>query len=317
MYTYFKMFKVNAYNGSNDDSVSSHVNRTLAGSLGGAEGFAAGASLALPLSLLGNGRLNRLAYAGIPKVEGKKLHELVGKIYEASGFEKKYPGADLDVSMNDANVTGVSRPVKKKVGKGVGGVGVGGVGGKEWEAGIMKLKGKTNPYTVAHEFGHISGGALGDAINRAAGYSISKKGLLTPLALSVGGRLLNNGEDNNISNAAPLVGGLELASILGEEGRANFQGAKILKNLGYKTTLGRRLRMFVPTTSYLGIPVAALLGVPLGVEAGIKVYNNLHNRGEELSPDKLPPYAGGFRTLNSIPEYPTTNELQRKWRDRI
>jgi len=159
--------------------------------------------------------------------------------------------------------------------------------------------------TIAHEVGHAapkSRLALGNQYLAALGNHAYGMALPTALALT---DIFNKGEETNpVAKAAPYVGGLLLASQLLEEGRANVRGAELLSKAGWKLPLKNRIGMFLPTATYLA-KALPLIGVPIGISAGIRAYNKKRPHPSELVKGYSP------QALGELPA--SAEELEEKW----
>lgn len=208
------------------------------------------------------------------------------------------------------------RPMKNKAGEyilGHAGISREFVKGKPAED-ILNLSMKLSPEAVAHEVGHITGShpKLRDILAR---FSIVNRRVLPSAiapALALSGALTSKDDVPIYAKAAPYIGAAQFASILGEEIRANIQAAKILKNIGYKLPLSGKLKMYLPTLSYLGRG-AALIGAPLGILKGIQLYNESKKKGYPFSVKNL--LIGG--TPSSLSETPTPEEFREKWKGKV
>jgi hypothetical protein len=167
----------------------------------------------------------------------------------------------------------------------------------------------SHPETIAHEVGHATPQtAITRGLGIASEIARSKPALAMPALLALSGALKDPDKEMPIqAKMAPYIGGLQLAAILSEEARANIRGANLLKQIGKKMPLANRLRMFIPTATYLG-HAGLLLGAPLGVLKGIKAFETAKSRGDDPKLKYL---------LKTTPEgvatTPTIEELKAKW----
>lgn len=184
-------------------------------------------------------------------------------------------------------------------------------GGKSRD--ILRLGLDVAPESVAHEVGHLTGNApWTKALRAVSGLSRTAPALALPSLLALSGALSKNEEDvPAYAKAAPIVGGAQLATILGEEARANVGGAKLMKNIGHAIPLLKRLKMFLPTATYLGHG-GLLIGAPLGILKGLELYNKSRKQKKSFDPRKL---------LRSSPEelqhIPQPTEAKKKWEKRF
>jgi len=175
---------------------------------------------------------------------------------------------------------------------------------------ILRLGLGAAPESVAHEAGHsVVGGKAGRLIRELGMRARSPLMAAAPTALALSGALSK--ETPTHAKAAPYLGGAALAAMLAEEGRANIQGAKALQSIGYKMPLAKRLKMFLPTATYLG-RAGLLVGMPVGVLKGLEYYNKLQQEGRPMAAKDL---------LSASPqmlaELPSQEELQAKWKSKL
>jgi len=168
------------------------------------------------------------------------------------------------------------------------------------------------PESVAHELGHATGGPWATRFRRLSTLARTPAASAIPTILAMTGALGSDTEDLPITaKAAPWVGGAQLASIIGEEARANLRGAKLLERIGYKLPLKGKAKMFLPTLTYLG-RAGLLVGVPLGVTKGIESYNKSLRENRPLDPRKLVGMSPA-----ALEQIPTPEELKKKWYKRL
>lgn len=178
----------------------------------------------------------------------------------------------------------------------------------------LRISKGVSPETLAHEMGHATGNTRADRFLREISRHARKKpALFAPGLLALTGALGGGeeGEPHALAKAAPLLGAAQMASILGEETRANIRGAKILEKLRYAMPLKKKLKMFIPTASYLG-KAGLLIGAPLGVLKGIAEYNKARQQGQSMSLQNL--LAG---TPSQIAQTPQLEEVQKTWAERL
>ncbi len=172
---------------------------------------------------------------------------------------------------------------------------------------IIRLSLGVAPETVAHEVGHATtGGRAGKALRALSMRVRGPLATAAPSVLALSGAL-SDGETPVHAKAAPWVGGGILAAILGEEARANIRGANALKSLGYDMTLKKRLKMFMPTATYLG-KAGLLVGAPLGIAKGLDYYNELQRKGRPMRARDLM-----HASPEALASLPSKSELQDKW----
>ena len=165
------------------------------------------------------------------------------------------------------------------------------------------------PESIAHEVGHLtSGSAFGRALSKISPLLRKPVAQAVPGLLAATALLGKPGEEAPaIAKAAPYVGGLQLAAILGEEVRANTRAMKILKKIGYNPTLKQQIGRHATALTYLPYG-AALIGAPLGILAGVKAYSRAREKKRPLPLASL--IAHGPKRLA---ETPTAQELREKW----
>jgi len=168
------------------------------------------------------------------------------------------------------------------------------------------------PETVAHELGHATGGPWATRLRRLSTLARTPVASALPAALALTRALGSDTEDLPITaKAAPWVGGAQLASILGEEARANLRGQKLLERIGYKMPLKGKAKMFLPTLTYLG-RAGLLVGTPLGVLKGIEAYNKSLKEDRPLDPKKLVGMSPAALEAEMTPK-----EIKEKWYKRL
>lgn len=139
---------------------------------------------------------------------------------------------------------------------------------------LMLAKGMA-PEIMAHEVGHaVAKSPLEKALRFVSQYARKPAAQALPglLALTGVAGPADQEKPHMLAQAAPYVGAAQLASIVGEEARANVRGANILQKLRLKMPITKRLKMFVPTSSYLG-KAGLLVGAPIGILKGIEAFN--------------------------------------------
>lgn len=170
------------------------------------------------------------------------------------------------------------------------------------------------PETLAHEVGHAtSSGKSGRLLRALSSLAQKPAAKYLPSLLALSGVLgpRDEIEPHLVAKTAPLLGGAQLAAILGEETRANLRGIKIIKKIQGQMALKNKLKMFIPTASYLG-KTGLLVGVPLGILSGIAAYNKAK---QEEKPVTLKGLLRNTPTqLASIPPYPA---VQKHWTTRL
>jgi hypothetical protein len=227
----------------------------------------------------------------VPKTR-KQLQDLVNKLEKGQGLGK-------DISLRTVDKPGQSEyrrsyPWAKK----------------PWQE--LKLSPKSNPLTVGHEFGHaIQKNKAEKALNITSGLARHPLALALPSILALSGGLGDDEEAPLAAKAAPYLGGAQLASIFGEETRANIRSLKLLKEKGIPLTTLQKLRQFVPSLSYLGRG-ALLVGAPLGILAGMKSYEQSRKSDYPYTMKQLI-----TSTPKKLSETPTPEEVKEKWSDRI
>jgi hypothetical protein len=180
---------------------------------------------------------------------------------------------------------------------------------KEWLAESVTLPSNATPETVAHEIGHLSPKSMwAKKLRSLADIAVSKKTRLLPAGLALSGAIPGL---EPVSDAAPYIGGLQLATMLGDEAYANIRGAKLLEAIGHKMPIHKKLRMFLPTISYLG-QAATLVGLPWGINKGIKAYNKSKEKGQPLTYREML-----AATPQVAAELPTYQEFKNKWDNRL
>ena len=167
----------------------------------------------------------------------------------------------------------------------------------------------SHPETIAHEVGHATPQtAITRGLGIASEIARSKPALAVPTLLALSGALKDPDKEMPLpARMAPYIGGLQLAAILSEEARANIRGANLLQQIGKKMPLSNRLRMFVPTATYLG-RAGLLLGAPIGILKGIEAFEKAKSKGDDPKLKYL---------LKTTPEGVantlTIEELKEKW----
>lgn len=177
---------------------------------------------------------------------------------------------------------------------------------------VVQLGVGAAPQTVAHEIGHAAAGSLPSRILRNTSLIVRTPAItMTPSLLALSGALSPNEELPAYAKAAPYVGAGILATILAEEARANIVGIKALEAIGKQMPVSDKLKMFLPTATYLG-KAGLLVGAPAAILKGIEAYKKSKQKGRELTPLQI---AG---TLPStLANQPTSQELAEKWREKL
>jgi len=178
---------------------------------------------------------------------------------------------------------------------------------------ILHLGLGATPESIAHEAGHLTaGGALGKTLSRISSLARTYPAQAAPALLAATALLSDpDKETPAIAKAAPYIGGAQLATILGEEVRANVRAQKLLKRIGYQSSLGQQLGRHALALSYL--PRAALLiGAPIGILAGVKAYDEARKKNRPM------PVTGLLSTgPRNLAQMPSAAELQEKWAPRF
>lgn len=177
---------------------------------------------------------------------------------------------------------------------------------------VVRLAPKSNPLTIAHELGHaVQPNKFEKYLNIGSGLARTPLVTALPSILALSGGLSKDEEAPIHAKAAPFMGGALLASILGEETRANIRALRLLKQNGIPTTLLQKLRQFVPSASYLGRG-ALLVGAPMGILKGMKLYEKSR---KTKHPFTLSQMAG--MTPQRLSETPTPEDIKKKWAGRL
>lgn len=179
---------------------------------------------------------------------------------------------------------------------------------------LLQLSKGLSPEVMAHEVGHAAKNTrLDRAIQTLSTIARSKPGRAVPALMALTGAL-GPSDENDVhafAKAAPYLGAAQMAAILGEETRANVRGSQILKQLGYASSLGKKLKMVAPSASYL-THLGLLVGAPIGILKGIKAYNKSKRKGEPLQPGPMMHHQP--ETLAAIP---TLDEAKKTWAGRL
>jgi hypothetical protein len=171
---------------------------------------------------------------------------------------------------------------------------------------------KSNPLTIAHELGHaIQPNKFEDVLNLLALLNQKPLALALPSIVALSGGLSKDEETPLWAKAAPVLGGAQLATILGEETRANIRALKLLKEHKIPLTAFQKLRQFVPSLSYLG-RAALLVGAPLGILQGHKLYEESRKKGQPMTFEQVSKTSPG--TINKTL---TPKEFEEKWGPRL
>jgi len=184
---------------------------------------------------------------------------------------------------------------------------------KDW----LRLSRGISPETVAHEVGHATTGNKLERFSRyLSGIARSKPASFLPSLLALTGSIGPEGKDGEphaLAKAAPYVGGAQLASILGEETRANIRGARILDKIKYPgaKSLRTKLKLLLPTLSYLG-KAGLLVGAPLGVLKGMTEYGKARSAGNPMSLRSLL-----TASPTQIASTPPLEDVKKRWADRL
>jgi hypothetical protein len=165
---------------------------------------------------------------------------------------------------------------------------------------VLGLSPKNTAETIAHELGHATPKSrAGRAIRFLSGMSRKPGMAALPTLMALSGVANTSSDLNPVAKASPYVGGLMLASHLLEEGRANMRAEKLLRGAGWNRSLPTKLRMYLPTLTYLA-KALPLIAIPMGINKGISSYNK--------SPAGLGRVIGGM-DRNVVSE----KELESKW----
>jgi hypothetical protein len=176
----------------------------------------------------------------------------------------------------------------------------------------LRLAPKSNPLTIAHEIGHATqANKLEKYLNIGSGLARTPLATALPSILALTGAVSKDEETPAYAKAGPILGGVQLASILGEETRANVRAMQLLKRKGISTTTLQKLRQFVPSLSYLGRG-ALLVGAPLGILKGMKMYEQSRKTPYPYTFDQLVKM-----TPEHLSKIPTPEDLQKKWEPRM
>ncbi len=165
------------------------------------------------------------------------------------------------------------------------------------------------PESIAHEVGHITPeSSLGKVLSRLSPLLRKPIAQMAPGLLAATALLSKPGEEPSVvAKAAPYVGGIQMAAILGEEVRANTRAMNLLKRIGYNPTLKQQLLRHASALTYLPYG-AALIGAPLGILAGIKAFD----RGRAKN-RPMPTSAILARGPKQLADAPSAQELKEKW----
>jgi hypothetical protein len=168
-----------------------------------------------------------------------------------------------------------------------------------------------SPETVAHETGHMhTPTKVEEILKRISPFLRHPAGIAAPAAIALTGAL-NKEKNNPVARAAPYIGALQLAAILAEEGRANVRGAGLLSGVGKAMSTSDKLKMFLPTLTYLGLAVP-LIGAPIGILKGLDKYREAKAKGLDINAKNM-----FFHSPSDIAKLPTPEELKSNWRQRL
>ena len=179
---------------------------------------------------------------------------------------------------------------------------------------LLRISKGLSPEVMAHEVGHAAKNTrLDRAIQTLSNIARSKPGLAAPTLMALTGAVGPSDEKDvhAFAKAAPYLGAAQMAAILGEETRANVRGSQMLKRLGYASSLGKKLKMFAPSASYL-THLGLLVGAPVGILKGIKAYNKSKLKGEPLQPGPMM-----HHTPETLADIPTLDESKKTWAGRL
>lgn len=178
---------------------------------------------------------------------------------------------------------------------------------------VLNLGLGAKPESIAHEIGHVTADTrLGKLIGKIAPHLRSYPAQMIPSLLAATALLADPDKETPIvAKAAPYIGAAQLATILGEEVRANHRGLKLLKRIGYKTPLNKSIGRHIMALPYLG-RAAMLVGAPVGVLKGIEAYDKARELDRPRTIRKL---------LTNLPttlaDTPSPKELKEKWAPRF
>lgn len=176
----------------------------------------------------------------------------------------------------------------------------------------LRLAPNSNPNTIAHEFGHaIQPNKAEKYLNITSALARTPLATALPSILALSGGLSEGEEAPPWAKAAPYLGGAQLASILGEETRANVRAIKLLKEKGIPITALQKIRQFVPSLSYLG-RAALLLGAPLGILKGMDLYEKSRKTDHPFTLKQL-----ALMTPKTLSETPSPEDIKKKWSGRL
>lgn len=168
-----------------------------------------------------------------------------------------------------------------------------------------------SPETIAHEVGHShTPTKIEEILKRISPLLRHPVGMAAPAAIALTGAL-NKEKSNPVARAAPYIGALQLAAILAEEGRANIRGAGLLSGVGRAMSKTDKLKMFLPTLTYLAYAVP-LIGGPIGILKGIDKYREAKNKGLDINAKNML-----FNAPSDIAKLPTPEELKSNWQQKL
>jgi len=168
-----------------------------------------------------------------------------------------------------------------------------------------------SPETIAHEVGHAhTPTKIEEILKRISPFLRHPVGMAAPAAIALTGAL-NKEKNNPVARAAPYLGALQLAAILAEEGRANIRGAGLLSGAGKAMSKSDKLKMFLPTLTYLAYAVP-LIGAPIGILKGLDKYREAKAKGLDINAKNML-----FNAPSDIAKLPTPEELKANWRKKL
>jgi hypothetical protein len=228
-----------------------------------------------------------------------KLEKLVNKLVSAGGRNPEGKKRPFEIWLSKDQFAQVSSEYGKQKGR------------KARDVLYAKLK--ATPESLGHEIGHITHKApLEKLLYRTSLYSRTPLGLAVPTLLAATGLLAKPGEEAPITaKAAPYVGGAQLAAIVGDEVRASMRGTKLLKAIGYNSSLRQRIGRQLMALPYLG-HAAGLIAAPIGILKGIEWYDKARKKGVKITPIDLV-----ARSPESMAKTLTPTELKKKWEKKL
>jgi hypothetical protein len=280
------------------------IHRALAGAGEGVSGFAKSSigNLGL-LALVPLIRKGRIAPEGLPEKfktqSSEELADLAHRMSMAGGRDPS-KGKQLQIEFNKE--PGKASLFMESSAKG------------RAPRDMLRVSKGVSPETLAHEVGHATSGTkAGRFLRSISRYARSKPARFLPSLLALSGAIgpKDQEEPHLLAKAAPLIGGAQLASILGEETRANIRGIKILEKLRYAMPFKKKLKMFLPTSTYLG-KAGLLVGAPLGILKGITEYNKAQKAGRPMTLQNLL-----AAHPSQIAATPPLEEVKQDWAGRL